>query len=156
MKKNPKKQNTIANTEAELILRIFLIFVQSEPEYSYKLYSYKKSVYIRTGLMIYWSLTWKVIRQPYWIWTDFMIYWTWTWKTLGLNYWTQIDFVRTKQGCWLEKFENLLELSIKQLVIEPSLASSISLGRTMFGVWKTKCYCCKVRYFPYPTRVIQV
>ena len=35
--KKTKKQNTIANTEAELILRIFLFFVQSEPEYSYKL-----------------------------------------------------------------------------------------------------------------------
>ena len=38
----------------------------------------------------------------------------------------------------LEKYENLLELSVKQLVIQSSLASSISLGQAMFGVWKTK------------------
>ena len=38
----------------------------------------------------------------------------------------------------LEKYENFLELSIKQLVIQSSLASSISLGQTMCGVWKTK------------------
>ena len=39
----------------------------------------------------------------------------------------------------LEKYENLLELSVKQLVIQSSLAGSISLGQTMFGVSKTKC-----------------
>ena len=38
----------------------------------------------------------------------------------------------------LEKYENFLELSIKQLVIQSSLASSISLSQTMCGVWKTK------------------
>ena len=38
----------------------------------------------------------------------------------------------------LEKYENLLELFVKQLVIQSSLASSISLGQAMFGVWKTK------------------
>ena len=37
-----------------------------------------------------------------------------------------------------EKFGNLLELSVKQLEIQPSLASSISLSHYMFGVWKTK------------------
>ena len=39
----------------------------------------------------------------------------------------------------LEKSENLLELSVKQLVIQSSLASSIPLGQDMFGVLKTKC-----------------
>ena len=39
----------------------------------------------------------------------------------------------------LEKSENLLELSVKQLVIQLSLVSSISLGQVMFGVRKTKC-----------------
>ena len=39
----------------------------------------------------------------------------------------------------LEKYENLLEFSIKQFVMQSKLASSISLGQTMFGVWKTKC-----------------
>ena len=34
--------------------------------------------------------------------------------------------------------ENLLELSSKQLVIQSNLESSISLGQTMYGVWKTK------------------
>ena len=35
----------------------------------------------------------------------------------------------------LEKYENLDELSVKQLVIQPSLASLISLGQAMFGLW---------------------
>ena len=34
----------------------------------------------------------------------------------------------------LEKYENLLELSVKQLVKQSGLASSISLGQTMCGV----------------------
>ena len=34
----------------------------------------------------------------------------------------------------LEKYENLLELSVKQLVMQSSLPSSISLGQTMRGV----------------------
>ena len=39
----------------------------------------------------------------------------------------------------LEMYENLLELFVKQLVIQLSLASSISLGQTtMCGVRKTK------------------
>ena len=39
----------------------------------------------------------------------------------------------------LEKSENLLELSVKQLVIQSRLASSISQGQAIFGVRKTKC-----------------
>ena len=39
----------------------------------------------------------------------------------------------------LEKSENLLELSVKQLVIQSRLASSIPLGQDMFDVLKTKC-----------------
>ena len=38
----------------------------------------------------------------------------------------------------LEKYENLLELSLKQLVIQLSLASSISLGQTVICVLNTK------------------
>ena len=38
----------------------------------------------------------------------------------------------------LEKYENLLELSMNQLVIQLSLANLISLGQTMCGVRKTK------------------
>ena len=34
----------------------------------------------------------------------------------------------------LQKYENLLELSVKQLEIQSSLASSISLGQTICGV----------------------
>ena len=34
----------------------------------------------------------------------------------------------------LEKYENLLELSVEQLVIQSSLASSIALGQSMCGV----------------------
>ena len=39
----------------------------------------------------------------------------------------------------LENSENSLELSVKQLVIQSSLVNSISLGQSMFGVWKIKC-----------------
>ena len=39
----------------------------------------------------------------------------------------------------LEKSENLLELSVKHLVIQSNLASSISLDQDMFGMLKTKC-----------------
>ena len=39
----------------------------------------------------------------------------------------------------LVKYENLLELSVKQLVILSTLASLISLGQIVFGLWKTKC-----------------
>ena len=38
----------------------------------------------------------------------------------------------------LEKYENLLGLSVEQLVIQSSLASSISLFQTMCDVWKTR------------------
>ena len=36
-------------------------------------------------------------------------------------------------GMLLEKYENLLQLYFKQLVIQLSLVSSISLGQTMCG-----------------------
>ena len=36
----------------------------------------------------------------------------------------------------LEKYEDILELSVKQFVMKSSLAS---LGQIMWGVWKTKC-----------------
>ena len=39
----------------------------------------------------------------------------------------------------LEKFEHLFELSVKQLLIQSILASSISLRHAMFGLWKIKC-----------------
>ena len=38
----------------------------------------------------------------------------------------------------LENYENLLELPVKELVVQSSLASLISLGQTMCGVWKAK------------------
>ena len=34
----------------------------------------------------------------------------------------------------LEKYENLLEFSVEQLVIQSSLANSIALGQSMCGV----------------------
>ena len=37
----------------------------------------------------------------------------------------------SQAGILLEKYENLLELSVKQLVIQSSFAISISLGQTM-------------------------
>ena len=51
-------------------------------------------------------------------------------------------FYYNQAGILLEKSENLLELSVKQLVIQSRLASSISLGQAMCDVWKTKCSCC--------------
>ena len=42
----------------------------------------------------------------------------------------------------LEKSENLLELSVKQLVIQSRLASSIFRRQVMFAMWKTKRKYC--------------
>ena len=68
-----------------------------------------------------------------------MTYWTCSWKTLGLTYKDSDWFYYNKAERLLEKSENFLELSVKQLVVQSSLASSISLGHAMFGVGKTKC-----------------
>ena len=55
----------------------------------------------------------------------------------------------------LEKSENLLEFSVKHLVVKSSLASSISLDQTMVCEKpNVTVVCSKVRFFPYPTRVI--
>ena len=62
---------------------------------------------------------------------------------LGLNTWTWIKlldsdwFYYNEPGMLLEMSENLLELSVKHLVIQSRLASSDDVG-----VWKTKCKCC--------------
>ena len=58
----------------------------------------------------------------------------------------------------LEKYENLLELSVKKLVMQSNLASFSSLGQTMFGVCKTNVnvFVVKFRYFSYLARVIRV
>ena len=40
-------------------------------------------------------------------------------------------FDHNQEGMLLEKYENLLKLSVKQLVIQSSLTSSISLGQTV-------------------------
>ena len=50
-------------------------------------------------------------------------------------------FYFNQAGTLLEKSENLLELSIKHLVIQWSLAVSISPGKAMFGMWKTNYKC---------------
>ena len=68
-----------------------------------------------------------------------MISWTWTWKTICLTYWTQTDFIISNKGLLLEKSENVLELPVKQLVIQLGLISSISKGQTIFSVCKSKC-----------------
>ena len=49
------------------------------------------------------------------------------------------SFYYNQTGMLFEKSEKLLELSVKQLVIQSSLASSISLSQNMVGVWKIKC-----------------
>ena len=50
-------------------------------------------------------------------------------------------FCYKQAGMLLEKYENLLELPVEQFVIQSNLASSIPVGQTMFGVWKTKFKC---------------
>ena len=59
-----------------------------------------------------------------------------TWTNLLHSDW----FYYNQAGIPLEKYENLLQWSVKQLVIQSSLASSVSLGQTMCGVWETKCF----------------
>ena len=56
-----------------------------------------------------------------------MIYWTWP------NLLESDCFYYNQAVMLLEKYENLLELSVKQLVIQSSLAGSISLGQSMCG-----------------------
>ena len=69
----------------------------------------------------------------------------WIYYILGLdlkNTWTNLldsDWLYYNQaGMLLEKSENLLELSIKHLVIQSSLVSSISLSLTMFWCVKNQ------------------
>ena len=77
---------------------------------------------------------------------------------LGLNLLDSDLFYYNQAGMLLEKYENLLELSVKQLLIESSLASSISIDQAMCGVknQNVNVVRSKVRYFSYPTRVIQI
>ena len=58
----------------------------------------------------------------------------------------------------LEKYENLLELSVMQLVIQSSLAIAISIGQTTLGVWKNQMlmlFVAKLGINPnhYPKRI---
>ena len=56
----------------------------------------------------------------------------------------------------LEKYEDFLELSVQQFVIQ---SSQISLGQLMCSVWRTKqmlLVAKSVRYFLYQTKVMQV
>ena len=67
-----------------------------------------------------------------------MVYWTWTWKALATNLLNSDLFSYKQANMLLEKYENLLELSDKQLVKQSSLASLISLSQSMRSLWKTK------------------
>ena len=58
-----------------------------------------------------------------------------TWTNLMGSYWLHYN----QAGMLLKKYENLLQLPVKQLVIQSILASSFSLGQTMYGEWKIKC-----------------
>ena len=55
-------------------------------------------------------------------------------------------FFIIKQEMLWQKYENLLELSVKWLVIQSSLASLISLGQTTCSVWKVKI---SPRFYPF-------
>ena len=57
----------------------------------------------------------------------------WT-SLLDLNW-----FYYNQAGMLLEKYENLIQWLVKQLVIQSSLAGWISPGQAMWGVWNTKC-----------------
>ena len=46
-------------------------------------------------------------------------------------------------GMMQQKYESILQLSVKQLKIQASLATSISLDKTMLGVWKNHVWCEK-------------
>ena len=48
-------------------------------------------------------------------------------------------FYYKQAGLLLEKSENVLELPVKQLVIQLGLISSVSKGQTIFSVCKSKC-----------------
>ena len=72
-----------------------------------------------------------------------MIYWTST-NLLECNWFW---FNQTRMV--LERYQNLLELPVKKLVIELSLASSISVGQCVW-CWKNKMlmlFVAKFRYF---------
>ena len=109
--------------------------------------------------MIYWTWTWKINKPSYWTQTNFRIYWeldlkstqsalldlNWFYDILDLdlkNPWINLlnsdSFYYNQAGMLLEKYESLLILSVKQLLIQSSLARSISQGQTMYGVWETK------------------
>ena len=109
--------------------------------------------------MIYWTWTWKINEPSYWTQTNFRIYWeldlkstqstlldlNWFYDILDLdlkNPWINLlnsdSFYYNQAGMLLEKYERLLILSVKQLVIQSSLARSISQGQTMYGEWETK------------------
>ena len=77
------------------------------------------------------------------------------------NTWTNLldsDWFYHNQagGMLIERSGNSLELFVKQLVTQPRLASSISVGQAMFDGRKTKCcYLQQSQVCFYPTRVIQ-
>ena len=84
--------------------------------------------------MVYWTWTRKILELPYWTRIDFMIYWTCTYENTWTNLLDSDRFYYNQAGLLLEKSENVLELSVKQLVIQSSSVSSISLGPAMFCV----------------------
>ena len=59
-------------------------------------------------------------------------------KNPWINLLNSDSFYYNQAGMLLEKYERLLILSVKQLVIQSSLARSISQGQTMYGEWETK------------------
>ena len=59
-----------------------------------------------------------------------LILWYWTWTDLLDADW----YYYNQAGILLEKYENLLGLFVKQLVVESNLACSISQGQTKLGV----------------------
>lgn len=90
---------------------------------------FEKHLNYLTGLkLIFWYIGVR-LRLPYWIWTDFV-------TCFRKNTWTNLldsDWFYYKQAEMLfEKSQNLLKLSVNQLAIQSRLASSISLGQSMF------------------------
>ena len=92
--------------------------------------------------------TWNILLDSDWFYDilelDLHLDWFNYILGLDLNTWSNLLdsdwFYYNQAGMLLENSENLLELFVKQLVIQLSLAKSIVLGQAMFGVCKTKWY----------------
>ena len=133
--------NTVTSLTVNSIMDIFLQILQN-----FQNTAVFKTIFnclTELGLILWYiGVRLEKYSLPYWIWTGFMTVFFFLDSDLKNTCTNLLDsdwFCYNQAGMLLEKYENLFKLSGKQLVIQSSLASSISLGQTMFGVLKTKC-----------------